>query len=63
MAKMPYSVDVIQGLSPVTPSLPNGLVKKKVAIVSGMEVMDGVINVVFYLRRLICQPANSRGQL
>lgn len=36
---------------------------KKVAIVSGMEVMDGLSNMVFYLWRLICQPANSRGQL
>lgn len=59
---MPSSVDIIQGLSPVTLSLLNGL-EKIVAIVSGMEVMGGLSSMVFYLWGLICQPANSRGQL
>lgn len=62
MANMPCSVGVIQGLSPVTLSLLNGLVKI-VAIVSGMGAMGGLSNMVFYLGGLICQPANSRGQL
>lgn len=48
MAKMPSSVDIIQGLSPVTLSLLNGL-EKIVAIVSGMEVMGGLSSMVFYL--------------
>ena len=46
MDRMPCSVDIIQGLSLVTISLPNGLMKKA-AIVSGMEVMDGLSNMLF----------------
>lgn len=51
--KMPCSVDVSQALSPVTPSLPNGLMNK-VAMPSEMEIMHGLSNVDFHSLRLIC---------
>lgn len=51
--RVPSSVDVDQSLSPATPLLLNGFMNKE-AMVSGMEVMHGLSNMVFRSLGLIC---------